>query len=149
MDKVAEVVAAQLRDELGRRADEVARCLAPCPPPEPVGTRHPWRRDAATAIATWLCSNDDDVATLVSIELVEALWPQCDAPLRWWRSPLGRVIARTLGHPTADSVSESIAALVLNTDVAEIDNLLSTGALEVHPDGGVTVASIAIVRGRA
>lgn len=140
-----QMVAAQLRQALGPTADEFSVMLtSPSTAPEsdvPI--------DAAEMIARVLCSDDDDSATALAMDLVGTLWPRGNAPTQWWRTSLGRVIARAVGHPSTDSVSYSIAAAILGKEPHEIPPLVANGGLDAHPDGGITLASTLNARTRS
>ena len=69
---------------------------------------------------------------------------RCCTPVRadWWRTPLGRVCARSLGHDTADAVTHSTAAAMLGIKVGSVGPMVHRGYLDRHPDGGVTRSSV-------
>ena len=55
-----------------------------------------------------MLTGDDDAAVGVAARLISALYPAdraFDPPPEWWRTPVGRVVARRVVHPAADSVS--------------------------------------------
>ena len=52
--------------------------------------------------ATQLHDGDDAVAARTAIRLIATLYPDdraFDPPVEWWRTPLGGVVARRVGHP--------------------------------------------------
>ncbi|KOX25557.1 hypothetical protein ADK67_16855 [Saccharothrix sp. NRRL B-16348] len=109
--------------DLPARADEVAR------------------RMAATI------QGDDDAAAVHAIaRLIGALYPgdaPFDPPADWWRTPLGQVVARRMGHPAARAVSYSVAGAMLGVTKQGVHDLVRRGKLERDSDGGgVTVASV-------
>jgi hypothetical protein len=79
------------------------------------------------------------------MRLVTALYPSdgaFDPPVDWWRTPLGRVLAWRVGHPTAEYVSYSVAGAMLGITRQGVYDLVTRGKLVRHPAGGVTRASV-------
>ncbi|SFB58335.1 hypothetical protein SAMN05216266_12217 [Amycolatopsis marina] len=96
-----------------------------------------WTREMLTA--------DDDTALGVIMRVVAALFPgdePFDPPVDWWRTPMGQVTARRVGHPTAVRVSYPVAGAMLGISKQGVHDLISRGKLARHPDGGVVPASI-------
>ncbi|MFE9746421.1 hypothetical protein ACFYOT_16075 [Saccharothrix saharensis] len=132
-DQIATIIRTRLLDpleilfddvgDLPSRADEVARRMAAA-----------------------LEGDDDQAAVLVVARLIGALYPgdePFDPPADWWRTPLGRVVARRMGHPAAQSVSYSVAGAMLGVTKQGVHDLVRRGKLARDPDGGgVTVASV-------
>lgn len=106
-------------------------------------------RDRAVAqAAEWASDLLDDTerqAAHTLARLVGTLWPgdeAFDPPASWWRTPLGQVAARRVGHPTAAAVTYAVAGAMLGVTRQGVHDLLTRGRLDRHPDGGVTVASV-------
>jgi hypothetical protein len=93
-------------------------------------------------------AQDDDpkLAAEACLTVICALWPTA-APedcgqAEWWRSPLGLLCARSLGRDDLEVVTHSVAAEMLDVTRGTIGVLVHRGALERHPDGGVSRASV-------
>jgi hypothetical protein len=102
-------------------------------------------RARATGWAGSMLGPDDRAAVGTLMRVVSTLYPgdgPFQPPLDWWRSPLGRVLARRVGHPTAGSVPYSVAGAMLGITRQGVHDLVSRGKLERHPEGGVTPASV-------
>lgn len=102
-------------------------------------------RARAEAWAAQMLGDDDQLAGRTAIRIVAALYPgdePFDPPASWWRTPLGRVVMRRVGHPTAESVPVSAAAAMLGVSRQFVHDLMARGKLDRHPDGGVSVASV-------
>jgi hypothetical protein len=85
----------------------------------------------------------DSVAAETTIDLMCALWPRgSQPPPEWWRTPVGRAIARSAGMDDAEAVSASVAAAMLGVSRGRVYALLDEGKLDRHPDGGVVRASV-------
>lgn len=106
------------------------------------------RDRAAAQAAEWASDLLDDTerqAAHTLARLVGTLWPGAEAfdpPASWWRTPLGQVAVRRVGHPTATAVTYSVAGAMLGVTRQGVHDLLTRGKLDRHPDGGVTVASV-------
>jgi hypothetical protein len=88
---------------------------------------------------------DDDAAVRAAARLIATLYPDdraFDPPVDWWRSPLGEVIARRVGHPAAESVSYATAGAMLGITRQGVHDLVRRGRLPRHPDGGVPSSAI-------
>jgi hypothetical protein len=99
----------------------------------------------ATAWARDLLDGDDRIAVAAIVRVVSTLYPgdgPFEPPVDWWRTPLGQVVARRVGHPTAESVSYVVAGAMLGITRQGVHDLVSRGKLTRHPDGGVTPISI-------
>jgi hypothetical protein len=97
------------------------------------------------AWAAQLLGDDDQAAAHTAIRIVSALYPSdtpFDPPPQWWRTPLGQVVLRRAGHPSAQAVSYSVAGAMLGMTRQGIHDLVTRGKLARHPDGGVTVDSV-------
>jgi hypothetical protein len=87
--------------------------------------------------------HSDSVAAETTIDLMCALWPRgSQPPPEWWRTPVGRAIARSAGMDDAEAVSASVAAAMLGVSRGRVYALLDEGKLDRHPDGGVVRASV-------
>lgn len=97
---------------------------------------------------TWadvLCGEDDRAAAFLAIRLVSALYPgdaPFDPPAAWWGTPLGRAVARRVGHPAATAVPVSVAAAMLDITRQGVHDLVRRHKLDRDPDGAITTASI-------
>ncbi|GAA2757302.1 hypothetical protein [Actinopolymorpha rutila] len=106
------------------------------------------RDRAVTQAAAWaddLLDDDERQAAHTLARLVGTLWPgdeMFDPPASWWRTPLGQVAVRRVGHPTAEAVTYAVAGAMLGVTRQGVHDLLTRGKLDRHPDGGVTVASV-------
>ncbi|MGC4897308.1 hypothetical protein [Micromonospora sp. DT31] len=101
--------------------------------------------ERAASWATTLLGNDDRAAMGAIIRVVSTLYPgdgPFEPPLDWWRSPLGQVVARRVGHPTAESVSYAVAGAMLGITRQGVHDLVSRGKLARHPERGVLCASV-------
>lgn len=102
------------------------------------------REDAqATArmMAAQLASGDDRLAAQTAIDLAGLILDD-DIPDDWWATPLGKLVAQSVGHPTAEAVSFSVAGAMLGVSKGRVQQLVAGGRLERHPDGGITSASV-------
>ncbi|GGN53045.1 hypothetical protein GCM10010112_01510 [Actinoplanes lobatus] len=95
---------------------------------------------------TRVLEGDDDAAAVhVIARLIGTLYPDDHAfhpPADWWRTPLGRVVARRAGHPFATTVSLSTVGAMLGISRQGVHDLVRRGRLPRHPDGGVPVSAI-------
>lgn len=97
---------------------------------------------------TWarrLRSEDATLAQRTVIRLVVALFPgdePFDPPAGWWRTPLGQVMARRVGHPGAEAVSYSVAGSMLGISRQGVHDLVTRGKLRRHEHGGVASSSV-------
>jgi hypothetical protein len=102
--------------------------------------------EVARRMAAAMEGDDDAAAVLAIARLIGALYPgdaPFDPPADWWRTPLGRVVARRMGHPGARAVSYSVAGAMLGVTKQGVHDLVRRGKLARDSDGGgVTVASV-------
>lgn len=132
-------VAEQLLDEVAARASALGAVLGP---------EMATALDGAVAarVAEWaaqLASDDDRLAAQIVIDLACVLWPDgCEPPAEWWRTPVGRLFARSLGRDDADAVTHSVAAAMLGVTRGTVAQMVHRGTLDRHPDGGVLRASV-------
>ncbi|MEV6489597.1 hypothetical protein AB0M20_13370 [Actinoplanes sp. NPDC051633] len=83
---------------------------------------------------------DPRQAVHMTARLISSLYPEdraFDPPADWWRTPLGQVTARRVGHPAAASVSYGTAGAMLGITRQGVHDLVRRGRLPRHPDGGV------------
>ncbi|MGC4747960.1 hypothetical protein ACLQ28_20230 [Micromonospora sp. DT201] len=102
-------------------------------------------RKRARSWATTIVSGDDRAAVSVVMRAIATLYPGdglFDPPLDWWRSPFGQAVARRVGHPTAESVSYTVAGAMLGITRQGVHDLVSRDKLARHPEGGVRSASV-------
>jgi len=95
--------------------------------------------------ATDLLGADDQIAAQTAARLVSVLYTgdgPFDPPAGWWRTPLGQVVARRVGHPATEAVSYSVAGAMLGITRQGVHDLIRRNKLERHPDGGVTTRSV-------
>jgi hypothetical protein len=135
-----EVLADHLVEVVGRRLVDPLEIL--------LGGSGDLRAQLAASSRTWaavLLGDDDLAAARLAIRIVAALYPSdtpFDPPPRWWRTPLGQVVLRRAGHPSAQAVSYSVAGAMLGVTRQGVHDLVTRGKLARHPDGGVTVDSV-------
>lgn len=90
-----------------------------------------------------ILSDNDHEAAGAAVDVVTSLFPgDREIPDAWWSTPLGRVVAATAGHPTAENVTFSVAGAMLGVSKQRACKLADEGKLDRHPDGGVTVLSV-------
>lgn len=95
--------------------------------------------------AEQLHDGDDPTAARAAIRLIATLYPDdraFDPPLDWWRTPLGGVVARRIGHPAAESISYATAGAMLGITRQGVHDLVRRGRLPRHPAGGVPSAAV-------
>lgn len=134
----SDALAEQLADELVRIAAGLASLLAPDCHAELTHRAE----QAAGRISAQLRSGDDHLAAETVIDLACAGVVPDPPAAEWWATPLGRAVARSVGHPSADAVSHSVAAAMLGVHRGTVAQLVHRGSLDRHPDGGVTTASV-------
>ncbi|WP_447005860.1 hypothetical protein ACRAKI_04950 [Saccharothrix isguenensis] len=100
----------------------------------------------ASGLAAAMEGDDDAAAAHAIARVVGALYPgdaPFDPPAGWWRTPLGQVVARRVGHPAARAVSYSVAGAMLGVTKQGVHDLVRRGKLSRNADGGgVTVDSV-------
>jgi hypothetical protein len=138
---------AQLIDQLIRMID--IRLLDPLEilldGPDAVDALRTIVRVRAESWADRMIDGDDAAAVGTVARIVSTLYPgdaPFEPPLDWWRSPLGQLTVRRVGHPTAPSVSYAVAGAMLGITRQGVHDLVSRGKLDRHPEGGVVPASI-------
>lgn len=102
-------------------------------------------RSRARGWADEMLGADETAARFTAIRVVSTLYPgdtPFDPPAEWWATPLGRVVARRVGHPGATHVSYGVAGAMLGVTRQAVHDLVTRGRLDRHPDGGVSVTSI-------
>jgi hypothetical protein len=145
MSEIHQQVAEQLRRELGAVAASVIALFGS----DLVETVELRLHDRSAMLAANLCGEDDVLAGRTVSEVMPALFPNGDPPPDWWRTPLGRVVARSFGDD-GEAVTQSVAAAMLGVTRSTVAQMLyradkglpGAGGLERHPDGGITRASV-------
>lgn len=138
--------AAQLTDELGRALVQPIRSLLGMDLADLVEERID---DRAGLLAAQLAQDDDDrLAAETVIDTLGLLWPHGVTDPDWWRTPVGRLCARSLGRDDAEAVTHSVAAAMLGVTRGTIAQMAHRGTLDRHPDGGLTRASVLMRLGR-
>jgi hypothetical protein len=92
-----------------------------------------------------LHDGDDVTAIRTGARLIATLYPgdrAFDTPADWWRTPLGQVIARRVGHPSLEAVSYATAGAMLGISRQGVHDLVRRGRLPRHPEGGVPSSAI-------
>jgi len=108
----------------------------------------PLRSVLATRARQWatdLLGLDDQLAVQMAARLISVLYTNdgpFDPPASWWRTPLGQVVARRVGHPAREAVSYSVAGAMLGITRQGVHDLIRRNKLERHTDGGVTTRSV-------
>jgi hypothetical protein len=95
--------------------------------------------------ASQMLDGDDTTAVRAAVRLIATLYPgdsAFDPPVEWWRTPLGGVVARRVGHPAAESISYATAGAMLGITRQGVHDLVRRGKLPRHPDGGVPSAAV-------
>jgi len=106
------------------------------------------RPGLATRARGWaadLLGADGQVAAQTAVRLISVLYTSdapFDPPAAWWRSPLGQVVARRVGHPATEAISYSVAGAMLGITRQGVHDLVRRNKLERHSDGGVTTQSV-------
>lgn len=90
-----------------------------------------------------LRSDHGRLAAETAQSVLKLLWGDCPVPDEWWPTPLGRLVAQSYGMPGAEAVSMSVAAARLGVSKTWVQKLADAGRLDRHPDGGITVVSVA------
>ncbi|UCM87179.1 hypothetical protein [Streptomyces marincola] len=138
----AELVADLVRVLETRILDPLEILLASDALLEPVRAR---LRVEAEVWAAQLLGADRKRATATAARLIGALFPgdaPFDPPASWWRTALGRAVARATGHPSAAAVSYSTAGAILGITRQGVHDLVKRGKLARDSGGGVTTSSI-------
>lgn len=141
------VLAGEVAEQLGRELADAAAPLVALVPPELAAQLEQALMDQVPVLAGQLCQDTDDaLAAQTAADVMALLWPHGDPETvgraDWWRTPLGRMVARAGGHASSDSLTHSTAAAILGLAVGTIGSMVHRGYLERHPDGGVTRASV-------
>ncbi|HEU4346739.1 MAG TPA: alpha/beta hydrolase [Actinoplanes sp.] len=92
-----------------------------------------------------MLTGDDASAVGIAARLISSLYPgdrAFDPPPEWWQTPIGRVVARRVGHPGAESVSYAVAGAMLGISRQGVHDLVRRGRLPRHPEGGVPARAI-------
>lgn len=101
------------------------------------------RVDQAAERLAWQLTQDadDHLAAQTVIDLTGVLW-DLDPDPDWWRTPVGRLVARSIGRDDTEAVTQHQAAAMLGVTRGTIAQLVARGTLDRHPDGGVLRASV-------
>lgn len=87
--------------------------------------------------------SDGRAARDTALGLMRVLFPwDAEPPAQWWRTPLGRACATYSVGLYSDRVRANSAAAILGIGPSRVYQLLDSGKLTRHPDGGVTRASV-------
>jgi hypothetical protein len=92
-----------------------------------------------------MLAGDDRVAVGTIARVISTLYPgdtPFDPPAEWWRTPLGQVVARRVGHPGAQAVPYPVAGAMLGITRQGVHDLIKRNKLRRHPGGGVAVESV-------
>ncbi len=95
--------------------------------------------------ARQMLQGDDQAAVRAVMRVVATLYPgdgPFEPPVDWWGTPMGQVVARRVGHPTAQSVSYPVAGAMLGITRQGVHDLVTRGKLRRHPGGGVVPESV-------
>lgn len=74
--------------------------------------------------------------------LMGILWGAGQPYEGWWQTDLGKICAQALTGTTSDHVSQYEAARMLGVTRGTVSQLIARGALDRHPEGGVSLSSI-------
>ncbi|TVT56084.1 hypothetical protein FNH05_08780 [Amycolatopsis rhizosphaerae] len=99
----------------------------------------------ARQLAATIEGDDERAAVHALSRLIGALYPgdgPFDPPAGWWRTPLGRAVARRIGHPGARTVPYSVAGAMLGVTKQGVHDLVRRGKLIKGTEGGVTTDSV-------
>ncbi|ADD41458.1 hypothetical protein [Stackebrandtia nassauensis] len=100
---------------------------------------------AARGWAEVMLGGDHQAAVMLAVRFSAMLFP-ADEPVepsrQWWATPLGRVVAWRVGHPSRRHVPYEIAGAMLGITRQGVGDLVNRNKLRRHPDGGVDVDSI-------
>lgn len=140
MSPTHDEVLAQLEDELGDRLCALAAAG---------GTGDDLidaeRRAVANAkrLLFPLLSTDQREAAQAVVDLMCALWPAgTEPPKEWWRTPLGRVAARSFVAGDDATVSHREAAAMLGVPYPTVSSWASRGQIAKHPDGSILRSAV-------
>lgn len=129
----------QLREDVGAVASALAALAGPADKTWDLVDRI---GHLAPAWASQLLGDDDRLAAQTVVDLMPVLWPNGAIPTAWWSTPIGRAVARSVGHPYTDHVSYSVAGAMLGVTKQSVEKRVRKGTLDRHRDGGVTAASV-------
>jgi hypothetical protein len=99
--------------------------------------------------AAALLGDDDRLAAQTVIDVMNVIGTGSEPALLWWSTPLGRAVARSVGHPSADTVSYSVAGAMLGCSKQAVHKRVAAGSLVRGDDGGVTTESVRVLIRRA
>jgi hypothetical protein len=134
-----DAVSQQIAHELGDLLDRLVGIIGQDEAVDVLQTRIEAR---GRLLAGQLLGEDEKLDGQTVIDLANALFPAGEPPVGWWRTPLGRAVATSVGHPSAEAVPHSVAGAMLGITRQGVGDLVARHKLDRHPDGGVAVASI-------
>lgn len=94
-----------------------------------------------TLVGMLVAGSDREVAELVA-DLFALAHGDNEPPPEWWRTPLGGVVARSIGADDSAAVTPTVAARMLGVHEQTPYKWVAAGRLDRHPDGGITRASV-------
>lgn len=145
-DNAVESLVEQLRTDVGDMAGRLMNLIGPAQEMILLEQNIAGR---AEIWAAYLLGDDDNLAAETVLDLINVLWPNCEPTLDWWRTPIGRAVARSIGHPNADTVSYSVAGAMLGCTKQYVGKLVDQGRLQRGQDGGVATQSVRAVLRKA
>lgn len=136
----------QLQDLLHDRAWRIALCGARFADPNTPGAMTDIAQTAQVMVTQLAQVDDDRLCAQTAIDVMTLAWPDCtpeDAgQADWWRTPLGRLIAGSIGTDDAESVTHQVAAQMLGLARGSIGMMINRGELDRHPNGKVLRSSV-------
>lgn len=107
------------------------------------------RLDArAGLLAAQLRADDPRLVGQTVIDVLGCLWPHGVTDLQWWRTPVGRLCARSLAGEDVDTITQQEAAWMLGVTRGTVAQMVHRGTLARHPGGGVLRAAVLARLGR-
>jgi hypothetical protein len=141
---------ADVERQIGEELDRVAHPIWFLLAPDLLAEMESRIASHARAMAGQLAQDEDDrLAAQTVIDLMTVCYADRDPDSDWWRTPLGRLVARSIGADDAEAVSRSVAAAMLGVHPGTVAQLVHRGRLDRHPDGGITRASVLMRLARA
>lgn len=98
----------------------------------------------AEELAAQLLSGDEKLAAQIVVDMAGVIIPDnLAADDDWWTTPLGRAVAKSVGHPTETHVSYSQAAAILGRTRGRVGQLVHDGTLPYDSEhGGIPVEAV-------
>lgn len=100
---------------------------------------------SAGLLAGQLLGPDERMAAQTVIDLANVLGWDTDDP-HWWRTPLGQAVAASVGHPSAEAVTQEVAAAMLGVTRQRVQQLIAAGRLSRGRAGHRSRVSMVSVR---